>query len=497
MSKQKEHRLGLNARPISEPNASGLAGKTVANQTEKVFQLVIDRIEALKLSLQPLDEKADQRISLLLHTLEQGINTALEGFSTCIESVANYVQESSNILEGANSGNISTQKTNVNHLDKGTAEKCRSLSLLLPHSQPNYLECTENFPIKAPNAAAASTLTNEVSAEASETLAQRGKGICVPYYTGSARSNDFFNSSPKETNNRPQVSFLSNFAGPWHEHQMSTAYRRTIGTDRPSFKNLSSISQSPSGSSAVPEPSQHYNPKRLVDTAASRFPTLKQFEEESFKRLTTASPTANRQPLPFRPPPIQTASTTCPEYQAIRSPTNPAQEANHAFSGHSIRARELTFSTGQQASSARRSEATTSNAVAARRLDSVSENLTDRMDESCPQESLTTVAPDRESSLNAQFSQNRSLHVVSRSSRYTDIFADAQATDHVDAATVARVQACVDQLQKLGFGSVDEGGSSRLVIYAQAVGGDLGEAIDLMDEEKRAYDEIGQGRLLL
>ncbi|KAL8721424.1 MAG: hypothetical protein Q9225_001899 [Loekoesia sp. 1 TL-2023] len=508
VGQEKEPRLGASPRPISEPNSSGLAGKTVANQTEKTFQSVIDRIEALKLRLQLLDETADQRISLLLQTLEQGINTALEGFSTCVESVADYVQETSNILEGASSDKTSTQKTNLDHSNKGTIGSHGSF-LLPSRSQPNYPGCPGNLPFKDPNAAAASIPTDKVSVKSSAALAQRDKGICVPYSTSSACFSDFSNSSSRETDNRPQVSLSSHFDGPWYKYQMSTACRPTLDTDKSSFKDLSSVSQSSSGSSTVPEPSQQCNPKRLPETAAgfsdgetsltaaSRFPTLKQFEEESFKRLTTASPTAHRQPLPLKPPFNQSASTTRLEYQAIKSTTNPAHEADHAPFGHLIHASELISSLGPQSSFAWRSEATPSNAVDARRLHSVSEDLTDRMDESRPQQSLTTATPDREFPLNAQPLQNRSLHVTSQSSHHTDIFADVQATNHVDAATVARVQACVDQLQKLGFGSVDEGGSSRLVIYAQAVGGDLGEAIDLMDEEKRAYDEIGQRRLLL
>lgn len=69
----------------------------------------------------------------------------------------------------------------------------------------------------------------------------------------------------------------------------------------------------------------------------------------------------------------------------------------------------------------------------------------------------------------------------------SDVLAHASAIDHLDAGTVATTQTCVEQLQKLGFGSAAEGGVNRLVVYAQAAGGDLVEAIDMITEEQEAY----------
>lgn len=77
------------------------------------------------------------------------------------------------------------------------------------------------------------------------------------------------------------------------------------------------------------------------------------------------------------------------------------------------------------------------------------------------------------------------------------ILDDASATDHMDAATVAKTQECVDQLHEMGFGSATEGGVSRLVVYAQAARGDLAEAIDLIAEEKQVYDMLSSRQRLL
>lgn len=60
--------------------------------------------------------------------------------------------------------------------------------------------------------------------------------------------------------------------------------------------------------------------------------------------------------------------------------------------------------------------------------------------------------------------------------------------DRSDAADVKKVQSCVTQLQSLGYSSNDaQGGLERLTVYAQAAEGDLISAIDIIDEEQRAY----------
>ena len=68
---------------------------------------------------------------------------------------------------------------------------------------------------------------------------------------------------------------------------------------------------------------------------------------------------------------------------------------------------------------------------------------------------------------------------------------EALAPTHQDPSTVSRVQNCVEQLKCLGFGKEEDGGVGRLVVYAQAANGDLGDAIDMIDEERRVYKERG------
>ena len=52
-----------------------------------------------------------------------------------------------------------------------------------------------------------------------------------------------------------------------------------------------------------------------------------------------------------------------------------------------------------------------------------------------------------------------------------------------------KIQSCVTQLRNLGFGEDGVSGEERLMQCASAAGGDLVEAIDMIDEEQRAYKE--------
>ncbi|KZF24688.1 hypothetical protein L228DRAFT_259871 [Xylona heveae TC161] len=54
-----------------------------------------------------------------------------------------------------------------------------------------------------------------------------------------------------------------------------------------------------------------------------------------------------------------------------------------------------------------------------------------------------------------------------------------------------KVRDCLNTLKALGFDSGLQGGAERLTIYAQAANGDLEEAMDMIEEEKRAYEQRG------
>jgi hypothetical protein len=50
---------------------------------------------------------------------------------------------------------------------------------------------------------------------------------------------------------------------------------------------------------------------------------------------------------------------------------------------------------------------------------------------------------------------------------------------------------CIDSLTALGYGTGLDGGRQRLSIYAEATDGKLSEAIDMIEEERTAYEQHG------
>lgn len=59
-----------------------------------------------------------------------------------------------------------------------------------------------------------------------------------------------------------------------------------------------------------------------------------------------------------------------------------------------------------------------------------------------------------------------------------------------DDANANKINACVKQLRDLGFGDGKPDSGDRLLVFAQASEGDLVEAIDMIDEEQRAYRSL-------
>ncbi len=62
--------------------------------------------------------------------------------------------------------------------------------------------------------------------------------------------------------------------------------------------------------------------------------------------------------------------------------------------------------------------------------------------------------------------------------------------EHEDDSSVNKIEFCVRQLRNLGFGGGEGGLGDRLLVYAQAAEGDLVDAIDMIDEEQRAYIDL-------
>ena len=92
-----------------------------------------------------------------------------------------------------------------------------------------------------------------------------------------------------------------------------------------------------------------------------------------------------------------------------------------------------------------------------------------------------------------RLSRDASSYDISRSSPTGETSRPA-ATGSLDASAEPQqdqVEACVVSLIDLGFGTAEQGGRSRLAIYAAASNGDLADAIDMIEEERKAYDRRG------
>ena len=54
-----------------------------------------------------------------------------------------------------------------------------------------------------------------------------------------------------------------------------------------------------------------------------------------------------------------------------------------------------------------------------------------------------------------------------------------------------KIYDCVTTLCRLGYGSVHDGGEARMTVYAEAAGGNVWEAIEMIEEERKAYAQRG------
>ena len=90
---------------------------------------------------------------------------------------------------------------------------------------------------------------------------------------------------------------------------------------------------------------------------------------------------------------------------------------------------------------------------------------------------------------NANQQHSRRLSQREAESRCSPFPATQYDDQHHDDSTVGKINDCVGQLRELGFGEADNQSAARLLVYAQAAEGVLVDAIDLIDEEQRAYRE--------
>ena len=103
---------------------------------------------------------------------------------------------------------------------------------------------------------------------------------------------------------------------------------------------------------------------------------------------------------------------------------------------------------------------------------------------------LCRASDDSERPLGANRHHPRRLSRPEAESRYSPLAAAGYDDQHHDDSTVGKINDCVERLRDLGFGGQDGDSAGRLLVYAQAADGVLVDAIDLIDEEQRAWQRL-------
>ena len=97
---------------------------------------------------------------------------------------------------------------------------------------------------------------------------------------------------------------------------------------------------------------------------------------------------------------------------------------------------------------------------------------------------------DRGRPLGAKHEPSTRLSRPEAQSRCSPPVAAGYEDQYHDDFTVGKINDCLLRLRDLGFGGVDDDSADRLLVYAQAADGVLVDAIDLIDEEQRAWQRL-------
>ena len=83
----------------------------------------------------------------------------------------------------------------------------------------------------------------------------------------------------------------------------------------------------------------------------------------------------------------------------------------------------------------------------------------------------------------------RQPEILGNASRNTpeNFHAGNERQNSASNSTISRIDNCVDMLAGLGYGSTEEGGHHRLAVYAAAADGKVNDAIEMIEDERKAY----------
>ncbi|KAL8856906.1 MAG: hypothetical protein Q9178_006495 [Gyalolechia marmorata] len=506
-------RMDHSVLKVSEPLAgitaiSGPAGQTARQREEQIVPSAVERMQDLCSKLQRLGQRSDAQISQL-QTVQRGIHAALQGFSTAIQDVADSIQDESN-AEGPNSMNPEKSDTTLLLKAKEDLSEMANAASLL---QTQILPFLQSYVEKPLRQAFQQPVVPVPSGECSNcSVSEHPSRRFEPVYphmqllqdsgTSFQPQNALLEQVP-DTSSTCQASRSSDSSS---DPNSSTSNCHSVTS--PVIDKHSAMLKASGGDRARPLACHQNMAPAWTGASASlvaerRFPTLERFEQESSTRS-----------LAFRKNPDKQSQVTPPD--CTNFPSGNAHARIDLTTN--IATRELPSDTSGTSIIAgvdppANQEELIPQLIDNTRLEIESENeiqLSSSASDSLTSWRQSFQSPGLTESGLGDIS-NQQAHSNRHSSTERSIVRDpamdvrglpgtdrgggaiasdilADATDHGDAATVAKIQACVEKLEHLGFGSVAEGGLNRLVVYAQASGGDLVEAIDLITEERQAYD---------
>lgn len=478
------------SEPLSRSHvASGIIDdRGLRREKEENLPSATDMMRDLCFKLQRLGQRSDGGISQL-QTIQHGIDAAFRGFCAAISGVADSVHEESNTKSPRN---VDQEKTDRTLLNKASENLCEMASATIV-LQTQILPVLQSYVAKQLREAFEPPATSLQPGERNNCSAFK-----QPNTKGQAPNPPFMR----------QTDLINEMPNALRSCQDPIPSDSSSNTEPPinnSFSLLSSAvhtDSAPSKASRVNEtcPSifaQNITPFSVDDsathTAERRFPTMERFEQERSSKIPISQKNSPNQ--------RRTIPSNCQEFTSRN--TRSDEMINDATRTGSRERRPYTFRPTSFCES--RAPANIIDSLSAPRMGDDHEHEMSPITNAGHHQTLqspgmTTLGGNDIPPVehiratrwpyglrpNASGSTSE-VQAQQRLRQGSDIAGDV--TDHGDPATVAKVQACVEELEKLGFSCTVEGGLNRLVVYAQASGGDLVEAIDLISEESQAYED--------
>lgn len=510
-------------KPLSDPTRRcTTADATKTPQEEIIDSSVIDRIHHLSEKLHSLNQGSHRDISHVLQTFQRSVHAALEVFYASIQEITKGLEEKAK----ANfSTSVDNEKRDELKLEETIKDLQETATLLRMQLLPTLRKCAERSLRQNSEQAASPVLPGlyhrcltsqwgskpSHSSQPNRLVQQLEKNHSTLEMADGPMSRDLRTCEASRSTNNLAI-------GPAATNPSGTCVLSLAKTRSMSPKY--SCSDGARKSAGVREAATSLCDDNAPWLAERRFPTLEHIEQEGSVVV--------HQPPDDRPPLVQLdcgqSSRTANHEGEITYPTFTLKHQSGLSTPSCMSGSHLPIIGG--AASERSTYDTPSNVGGACQILPWSSKSDGQPDWRHELQSPTFVASSRGAVPGQQercggypelkrleshvvVLGGRALHGTDRidgrqpcqsqdhsDAGISETLADAVAIGHDDAATVARTQACVEELQKLGFGSAAEGGSNRLVIYAQATGGDLIEAIDMIAEERQAYDQTFNRRFL-